>query len=201
MIIKDPRGCAVWLRSASLFLRTEVCEYDFRMSQSFTHNIRAPENHASSSARAEEGTNSPSHLIPSSQLSSPIHRMLTRSTVPRQASLRPTERQPQSPRCPPRLRCRHSPLRNRRRPRSTQSHRRNANRRRRGVKAKQCSYIELISGFAGCSADENGVQVFLNIVLDEAVEEKAGGEGVRLGMVVRGFCFYLSTLGLCGGLR
>ena len=27
-------------------------------------------------------------------------------------------------------------------------------------------------------------QVFLNIVLDEAVEEKAGGERVRLGMVV-----------------
>jgi small nuclear ribonucleoprotein G len=26
--------------------------------------------------------------------------------------------------------------------------------------------------------------VFLNIVLDEAVEEKAGGEKVRLGMVV-----------------
>jgi len=28
-------------------------------------------------------------------------------------------------------------------------------------------------------------QVFMNIVLDEAVEEKAGGEKVRLGMVVR----------------
>lgn len=28
------------------------------------------------------------------------------------------------------------------------------------------------------------VQVFLNIVLDEAVEEKAGGEKVRIGMVV-----------------
>lgn len=28
-------------------------------------------------------------------------------------------------------------------------------------------------------------QVFLNIVLDEAVEEKEGGEKVRLGMVVR----------------
>lgn len=27
-------------------------------------------------------------------------------------------------------------------------------------------------------------QVFLNIVLDEAVEEKAGGEKVRIGMVV-----------------
>lgn len=27
-------------------------------------------------------------------------------------------------------------------------------------------------------------KVFLNIVLDEAVEEKAGGEKVRLGMVV-----------------
>jgi small nuclear ribonucleoprotein G len=26
--------------------------------------------------------------------------------------------------------------------------------------------------------------VFLNIVLDEAVEEKAGGEKVRIGMVV-----------------
>jgi len=29
-----------------------------------------------------------------------------------------------------------------------------------------------------------GYDVFLNIVLDEAVEEKAGGEKVRLGMVV-----------------
>lgn len=28
------------------------------------------------------------------------------------------------------------------------------------------------------------IQVFLNIVLDEAVEEKAGGEKVRIGMVV-----------------
>jgi len=30
------------------------------------------------------------------------------------------------------------------------------------------------------------MQVFLNIVLDEAVEEKDGGEKVRLGMVVCG---------------
>ena len=30
-----------------------------------------------------------------------------------------------------------------------------------------------------------GYDVFLNIVLDEAVEEKAGGERQRLGMVVR----------------
>lgn len=30
----------------------------------------------------------------------------------------------------------------------------------------------------------NGKQVFLNIVLDDAVEEKDGGEKVRLGMVV-----------------
>ncbi|KAL2216277.1 hypothetical protein M432DRAFT_641967 [Thermoascus aurantiacus ATCC 26904] len=29
-----------------------------------------------------------------------------------------------------------------------------------------------------------GYDVFMNIVLDEAVEEKAGGEKVRLGMVV-----------------
>lgn len=29
-----------------------------------------------------------------------------------------------------------------------------------------------------------GYDVFLNIVLDDAVEEKAGGEKVRLGMVV-----------------
>lgn len=28
------------------------------------------------------------------------------------------------------------------------------------------------------------VQVYLNIVLDEALEEKAGGEKVRIGMVV-----------------
>lgn len=30
-----------------------------------------------------------------------------------------------------------------------------------------------------------GYDVFLNIVLDEAVEEKDGGEKVKLGMVVR----------------
>jgi small nuclear ribonucleoprotein G len=36
------------------------------------------------------------------------------------------------------------------------------------------------------SADWPTKQVFLNVVLDEAVEEKAGGERVRLGMVV---CF------------
>ena len=29
-----------------------------------------------------------------------------------------------------------------------------------------------------------GAQVFLNVVLDDAVEEKAGGEKVRIGMVV-----------------
>ncbi len=34
------------------------------------------------------------------------------------------------------------------------------------------------------SEADKGVQVFLNIVLDEAVEEKAGGEKVRIGMVV-----------------
>jgi hypothetical protein len=34
------------------------------------------------------------------------------------------------------------------------------------------------------SADWPTKQVFLNVVLDEAVEEKAGGERVRLGMVV-----------------
>jgi len=36
----------------------------------------------------------------------------------------------------------------------------------------------------GFSEADKGVQVFLNIVLDEAVEEKAGGEKVRIGMVV-----------------
>ena len=30
------------------------------------------------------------------------------------------------------------------------------------------------------------LQVFLNIVLDDAVEEKAGGEKARIGMVVCG---------------
>lgn len=30
----------------------------------------------------------------------------------------------------------------------------------------------------------SSIQVFLNIVLDDAVEEKAGGEKVRIGMVV-----------------
>ena len=42
------------------------------------------------------------------------------------------------------------------------------------------------------------VQVFLNIVLDDAVEEKAGGEKVRLGMVVSGMvrkpCFIGSPI-------
>lgn len=32
--------------------------------------------------------------------------------------------------------------------------------------------------------DTNGVEVYLNIVLDEALEEKAGGEKIRIGMVV-----------------
>ena len=31
---------------------------------------------------------------------------------------------------------------------------------------------------------ETTLQVFLNVVLDDAVEEKAGGEKVRIGMVV-----------------
>lgn len=35
-----------------------------------------------------------------------------------------------------------------------------------------------------CADTAARVQVFLNIVLDEAVEEKAGGEKVRIGMVV-----------------
>lgn len=39
-----------------------------------------------------------------------------------------------------------------------------------------------------------GYDVFLNIVLDEAVEEKDGGEKVRLGMVVRGT--YLEVLAI-----
>ena len=34
-------------------------------------------------------------------------------------------------------------------------------------------------------ADAVFYQVFLNIVLDEAVEEKAGGEKAKIGMVVR----------------
>ncbi|KAI4223877.1 MAG: hypothetical protein L6R36_005084 [Xanthoria steineri] len=34
-----------------------------------------------------------------------------------------------------------------------------------------------------------GYDVFLNVVLDDAVEEKAGGEKVRLGMVVRALHF------------
>lgn len=37
----------------------------------------------------------------------------------------------------------------------------------------------------GLHTDSAVSQVFLNIVLDEAVEEKDGGEKVRLGMVVR----------------
>ena len=36
-----------------------------------------------------------------------------------------------------------------------------------------------------CLGYANPVQVFLNIVLDDAVEEKDGGEKVKLGMVVR----------------
>ena len=40
-------------------------------------------------------------------------------------------------------------------------------------------------GKRGRAADALTHQVFLNIVLDEAVEERAGGEKVRIGMVVR----------------
>lgn len=36
------------------------------------------------------------------------------------------------------------------------------------------------------SARANCWQVYLNIVLDDAVEEKEGGEKIKLGMVVRG---------------
>ena len=36
-------------------------------------------------------------------------------------------------------------------------------------------------------------QVFLNIVLDDAVEEKNGGEKVKLGMVVRATVTFLPT--------
>lgn len=45
-------------------------------------------------------------------------------------------------------------------------------------------------------------QVFLNIVLDEAVEEKAGGEKVRIGMVVWLHCqifVYMIARGLISG--
>jgi small nuclear ribonucleoprotein G len=35
-----------------------------------------------------------------------------------------------------------------------------------------------------CANANNSSQVFLNIVLDDAVEEKANGEKVRIGMVV-----------------
>ena len=52
-------------------------------------------------------------------------------------------------------------------------------------------------------------QVFLNVVLDEAVEEKPGGERVRLGMVViRGnsvvmleVCFIATALMFCSIFR
>ncbi len=36
------------------------------------------------------------------------------------------------------------------------------------------------------------LQVFLNVVLDDAVEEKDGGEKIRLGMVVCPICPPLS---------
>ena len=41
-----------------------------------------------------------------------------------------------------------------------------------------------VSYFWSSQYHAKGSQVFLNIVLDEAVEEKDGGEKVRLGMVV-----------------
>lgn len=41
-----------------------------------------------------------------------------------------------------------------------------------------------LNGNRKVSGTLRGYDVFLNIVLDEAVEEKAGGEKVRLGMVV-----------------
>jgi hypothetical protein len=44
-------------------------------------------------------------------------------------------------------------------------------------------------------------QVFLNIVLDEAVEEKAGGEKVRIGMVVRALSPARRPCGLPGDGR
>ena len=49
----------------------------------------------------------------------------------------------------------------------------------------RCTPIYLPRFFLALS-DQEVLQVFLNIVLDDAVEEKAGGEKVRIGMVVRG---------------
>lgn len=46
-----------------------------------------------------------------------------------------------------------------------------------------CAWIDINSPVGGMLILSD--QVFLNIVLDDAVEEKAGGEKVRIGMVVR----------------
>ena len=43
--------------------------------------------------------------------------------------------------------------------------------------------------------DTDTHKVFLNIVLDEAVEEKADGEKVRIGMVVRGQILKIARVG------
>ncbi|KAL8779399.1 MAG: hypothetical protein Q9213_006967 [Squamulea squamosa] len=40
-----------------------------------------------------------------------------------------------------------------------------------------------------------GYDVFLNVVLDDAVEEKAGGEKVKLGMVVRDLHLHFESVG------
>lgn len=45
-------------------------------------------------------------------------------------------------------------------------------------------FYGLMYGTRGLAEYADEVKVFLNIVLDEAVEEKAGGEKVRIGMVV-----------------
>lgn len=41
---------------------------------------------------------------------------------------------------------------------------------------------------SACNPLLTPVQVFLNVVLDDAVEEKEGGEKIRLGMVVCPIC-------------
>jgi small nuclear ribonucleoprotein G len=47
----------------------------------------------------------------------------------------------------------------------------------------------LLSLYRACLTDADFAQVFLNIVLDEAVEEKANGDKVQIGMVVGLACF------------
>jgi hypothetical protein len=59
--------------------------------------------------------------------------------------------------------------------------------RSRNLERLRCTQFSPLPAFFGvylCAGADHNVQVFLNIVLDDAVEEKKNGDKVQIGMVV-----------------